>query len=87
MSNTLKDKKERALKVIGALEEIYPDAVCSLDSEDPFQLICAVRLSAQCTDARVNLVTPALFEAYPTAKDMAKASYEDVEKYIHSCGL
>ena len=85
--STLKEQKERALKAISALEEIYPDAVCSLDSEDPFQLICAVRLSAQCTDARVNLVTPALFEAYPTAKDMAKASYEDVEKYIRSCGL
>lgn len=87
MKESLKAKKERADKAIAALKKIYPDAVCSLDSEDPFQLICAVRLSAQCTDARVNLVTPALFKAYPTAEAMAKASYEDVEKYIHSCGL
>ncbi len=87
MKESLKAKKERANKAIAALKEIYPDAVCSLDSEDPFQLICAVRLSAQCTDARVNLVTPALFKAYPTAEAMSKASYEDVEKYIHSCGL
>ena len=86
-SLSLKAKRERAARVVAALKEIYPGAQCSLESQTPFQLLVAVRLSAQCTDARVNLVTPALFEAYPDAKAMSKASYEDIEKYIHSCGL
>lgn len=80
-------KKELALEVIHRLEQIYPDALCSLQYTDPLQLLIAVRLSAQCTDARVNLVTPALFERYPTIDDFCNAEQADVEKYIHSCGF
>lgn len=80
-------KKQRALYAVQRLKERYPDALCSLESRDPFQLLVAVRLSAQCTDARVNLVTPALFERFPAAKDFAAAAAEDVEPYIRSCGL
>ena len=67
----------------------YPDAVCSLDYEegDAFRLLVATRLSAQCTDARVNLVTPALFERFPDAATLAAATAEEVEPYIRSCGL
>ncbi len=80
-------KKERALAFTDVLKNLYPDAICSLEYKDPFQLLCAVQLSAQCTDARVNLVTPALFEAYPDAKSMAKADLKDVERLIQSCGF
>ena len=80
-------KKERAAFCVEQLKIKYPDAICSLEAADPFQLLVATRLSAQCTDARVNLVTPALFAAYPTPAKMAKASYEQVEEYIKSCGL
>ncbi len=80
-------QKERAAFCVEQLKIKYPDAICSLEAADPFQLLVATRLSAQCTDARVNLVTPALFAAYPTPAQMAKASYEQVEKYIKSCGL
>lgn len=80
-------KKELALKAVEALEGLYPDAKCSLEYSDPFQLLVATRLSAQCTDARVNLVTPALFKKYPTAYDLAKADITDVEELIKSCGL
>ena len=59
------DKKEKALLAVNALKEKYPDSICSLNAENPLQLIIATRLSAQCTDARVNLVTPALFQKYP----------------------
>ena len=80
-------KKEMACRAVDTLSRQYPDAVCSLEAVDPFQLLVATRLSAQCTDARVNLVTPALFAAYPTPSAMAKATYEEVESYIRSCGL
>ncbi|MBQ6796036.1 MAG: endonuclease III [Clostridia bacterium] len=80
-------KKERALAFIEVLEKLYPDAICSLEYKDPFQLLCAVQLSAQCTDARVNLVTPALFEAFPDAPTMAKADLKEVERLIKSCGF
>lgn len=80
-------KKERALKVCELLKIDYPDAVCQLNAEMPFQLLVATRLSAQCTDARVNLVTPALFERYPTENELAEAEITDVENYIHSCGF
>ena len=66
-------KKEKALAAVAALKALYPDALCSLDYESPFQLLVATRLSAQCTDARVNLVTPELFAKYPTAEAMAEA--------------
>ena len=80
-------KKERALEAIEALKELYPEAICSLNASNPFELLVATRLSAQCTDARVNLVTPALFERYETVEDYAAADVKDIEKYIHSCGF
>lgn len=80
-------KQEIAMKANNTLKQMYPDAVCSLEAEDPFQLLVATRLSAQCTDARVNLVTPALFEKYPSIKDFADADVNDVEQLIHSCGF
>ena len=80
-------KKERALKICELLKTEYPEAICQLNAETPFQLLVATRLSAQCTDARVNIVTPALFQKYPTENELAEAHLEDVEKLIHSCGF
>ena len=79
--------KEKAEKAVGLLEKEYPEAVCSLTYTDPLQLLVATRLAAQCTDKRVNTVTPALFERFPDAKAFAAAEPEEVEKYIKSCGL
>ena len=81
------DKKTRVLRAVEALEILYPDAICSLNYSDAFQLLIATRLSAQCTDARVNMVTPALFAAYPNAASMAAAPIESVEELIKTCGL
>ena len=80
-------KKERAAFCVAALKKEYPDALCSLEYNDPLQLLIATRLSAQCTDARVNLVTPLLFETYPTLDAFCEARVEDVETIIHSCGF
>lgn len=80
-------KKQRALIAVERLRERYPQAQCSLEAADAFQLLVATRLSAQCTDARVNLVTPALFERFPTIEAFAEATPEEIEPYIHSCGL
>ncbi|MCC8022566.1 MAG: endonuclease III [Clostridiales bacterium] len=80
-------KKERAVQAVERLKQAYPGAVCSLESTDAFQLLVAVRLSAQCTDARVNLVTPALFARYPTIDDFCEADQAEVEDYIRSCGF
>ncbi len=80
-------KKDLALVAISELEKLYPDAICSLDYSDAFQLLIATRLSAQCTDARVNMVTPALFAKYPDAESMAAAPIEDIESLIKTCGL
>ncbi len=82
-------KKQRALCAVERLAQRYPDAICSLDYEDrdAFQLLVATRLSAQCTDARVNLVTPALFKRFPDAVALAAATPEEIEPYIRSCGL
>lgn len=80
-------KKQRALLCIEALEKEYPDALCSLEASNPLELLIATRLSAQCTDARVNLVTPALFSKYPTLDDYCNAKVEDIEEIIHSCGF
>ncbi len=80
-------KKQRALLCIEALEKEYPDALCSLVASNPLELLIATRLSAQCTDARVNLVTPALFSKYPTLEDYCNAKVEDIEEIIHSCGF
>lgn len=74
-------------RIISRLKELYPDALCSLQYEKDYELLFAVRLSAQCTDARVNLVTPALFSRFPTLESFAEASPEEVGRYIHSCGF
>lgn len=80
-------EKETALLAVEALKKKYPDSICSLNAENPLQLIIATRLSAQCTDARVNLVTPELFAKYKTVEDFAAANVEDIEKIVHSCGF
>lgn len=80
-------KKQLTLKSVEALKEAYPEAICSLVYSDPLQLLIATRLSAQCTDARVNLVTPELFSKYKTLDDLANAEVEDIEKIIRSCGF
>ncbi len=80
-------KKQIALKAVEALKKEYPDAICSLTYEEPLQLLVATRLAAQCTDARVNMVTPALFERFKNAEDFANATYDEVAQYIKSCGL
>lgn len=79
--------KEKVKSIIEILKNRYPDAPCALHYSKDYELMIAVRLSAQCTDARVNLVTPALFAAYPTLEAMASAPITDVENYVHSCGF
>lgn len=74
-------------EIIDSLKKQYPEALCALQYKKDYELMIAVRLSAQCTDARVNLVTPHLFAAYPTLESMAHADIADVEKHIHSCGF
>ena len=82
----MKTKKE-ITEIIRLLEQEYPLAACSLDYAEAWQLLVSVRLAAQCTDARVNQVTPALFAAFPNAEAMARATAEQVEPYIRSCGF
>ena len=79
--------KEKVNAIIELLKQRYPNALCALHYDKDYELMIAVRLSAQCTDARVNLVTPALFEAYPTLEDMASADISHVEELVHSCGF
>lgn len=83
----LEEKRARALEIIECFKRVYPEAECSLDFETPFELMVATILSAQCTDARVNLVTPALFKRFPDAKAMARAKVGEVEKLIASTGF
>jgi len=78
---------EKVESIISILKNRYPDAPCALHYGKDYELMIAVRLSAQCTDARVNLVTPALFAAYPTLEDMAAADISHVEELVHSCGF
>ncbi len=80
-------KKNLAKKIISLLKEEYPEVKCALTYKKPHELLIATRLSAQCTDVRVNKVTPKLFEKFPDIKSFADASEEEVAKYIHSCGL
>ena len=80
-------KKQIAQMAVEALKKEYPDAICSLQYTDPLQLLIATRLAAQCTDARVNMVTPELFKRFPTVDDFANATAEEVAEYIKSCGL
>ncbi len=79
--------KEKAKEIIEILKQRYPDPTCALNYKKDYELMISVRLAAQCTDARVNMITPALFAAYPTLDAMANANVEDVERYIHSCGF
>ena len=81
------DRQQRVLNIRQALQTTYPNALCALHHETPFQLLVATILSAQCTDERVNLVTPALFAKYPTAKSLAQADQEELESLIHSTGF
>lgn len=79
--------KASTLRIIEKLKELYPEGLCSLQYEKDYELLFAVRLSAQCTDARVNLVTPALFARFPTLEAFAAADPREVGEYIHSCGF
>lgn len=76
-----------ALKIVELLEQEYPEALCSLDYKKDYELLFATRLAAQCTDERVNKVTPTLYSRYPTLKALAEAKIEDVEEIIRSCGF
>ena len=79
--------RERALAIVSRLEEVYPEAKCSLSYSEPYQLLIATRLSAQCTDARVNTVTPELFSRFPSLEALADAELSAVEEIIKPCGL
>lgn len=78
---------EQAAEIIRCLENEYPDALCSLEYDKDYELLFSVRLAAQCTDERVNMITPALFERFPTLESFAEADVEEVEKYVKSCGF
>jgi endonuclease-3 len=80
-------KKERAAEIVKRLHAEYPDAHCSLDHNNPYELITATILSAQCTDERVNMVTPALFRRYPAPQDLAAARQEELEELIRPTGF
>ncbi len=80
-------KKQRALQIIELLKKEYPDAACSLDYDDAWKLLVSVRLAAQCTDARVNVVVEDLYAKYPTYKDLANAPVEEIERIVKPCGL
>ena len=80
-------KKQRALMIIDLLKKEYPEADCTLDYDDAWKLLVSVRLAAQCTDARVNVIVKDLYEKYPTSKDLAEASVEDIERIVKPCGL
>ena len=79
--------EQKVRHILDTLNDRYPDALCALHYNKDYELMIAVRLSAQCTDARVNLITPALFAAYPTLEAMANAKVEDVEEYVRTCGF
>lgn len=80
-------KKQRALEIIERLKLEYPDAECSLDYDQAWKLLVSVRLAAQCTDARVNVVVEKLYEVFPDVNALAEASVEEIEKIVHPCGL
>ncbi len=79
--------RDTAAAVVQQLRKTYPDAVCSLVHDQPWQLLVAAILSAQCTDARVNVITPDLFARFPTLREMAAAEINEIETIIRSCGL
>ena len=80
-------KQETALRACAILEEYYPKSVCALQYKEPYELLIAVRLSAQCTDARVNIVTKTLFQQYPTLESFAAANLEELEQAVKPCGF
>ena len=80
-------KQERALETVRLLEEEYPIAKCSLDYDDAWKLLVSVRLAAQCTDARVNQITPVLFDRFPGIAALAAADVDEIEEIVHPCGL
>ena len=80
-------KKELVAEVIARLKKEYPDAGCTLDYDDAWKLLVSVRLAAQCTDARVNVVVEGLFEKYPSVNALAEADVEDIEAIVRPCGL
>lgn len=82
-----RQQKERAARLLEDLRERYPDAHCELDHRNAFELLCATILSAQCTDIRVNMVTPALFRAYPTPEAMAEAPLPELEELVRTTGF
>ena len=79
--------KQDMIAVIEELKRLYPDSICSLEYEKDYELLFATRLAAQCTDERVNQVTPALFARYPSLEALAEADVSEVEGYVHSCGF
>ena len=81
------NKKELAAKAVELLKKEYPDAICSLEYEKPHELLFATRLAAQCTDVRVNMVTPVLYSKYPTLEALANADEQDISDIIRSCGF
>ena len=81
------ETQERVRGVVEALKAAYPDPRCALQYKKDYELMIAVRLSAQCTDERVNKITPALFERYPTLDSLAEADVAEVEEYVRSCGF
>lgn len=87
MGETLKDKKKRAEIIVNLLKKAYPDSDCTLDYKDPLQLLVATQLAAQCTDARVNMVTPKLFKKYPDVYTFATADELELREYIRSTGF
>lgn len=84
---SIKKKKELALEIIKRLKEEYPNSDCTLDYDDAWKLLVSVRLAAQCTDARVNVVVQDLYKVYPTMKALAEAAPEDIERIVRPCGL
>ena len=80
-------RKERAESILVRLKEAYPEVKCTLNYETPLQMLLATQMSAQCTDARVNIVTEALFKKYPDAESFARADYEELCRDIHSLGF
>ena len=84
---TKQKKKADVLSIIEELKRLYPEGICSLNYPKPYELLFSVRLAAQCTDERVNQVTPALFARFPTLESLAEADVSEVETYIHSTGF
>ena len=81
------DKKKQALEIINRLRDEYPDADCTLDYDDAWKLLVSVRLAAQCTDARVNVVVQDLYAKFPTIQSLAEADVDEIEKIVRPCGL